>query len=67
MNTSGRMSVSVSLCVPAFDSFKTANPLSGNLCRSESLHGSFITKYSLAIKGNGAAKVRDLESGAFPA
>lgn len=37
------------------------------LCRSESSHGSFITKYSLVIKVNGAAKVRDLEYGALPA
>lgn len=51
----------VSLCVPAFDSFKTANLLSENLCRSESSHGSFITKYSLVIKGNGAGKVRHPE------
>lgn len=36
-------------------------------CVGVSLHGSFITKYSLAIKGNGAAKVRDPEYGAFPA
>lgn len=61
VNTCGRTSVSVSLCVPAFASFKTANPLSGNLCRSESSRGSFIAKYSLAVKGNGAGKVRDPE------
>lgn len=61
VNTCGQTSISVSLCVLAFASFMTANPLSGNLCRSESLHGSFITKYSLAIKGNGAGKVRDPE------
>lgn len=61
VNARGRTSVSVSLCVPAFASFKTANPLGGNLCRSESSRGSFIAKYSLAIKGNGAGKVRDPE------
>lgn len=66
-NTHGRGSISVSLCVPAFDRFKTANLLSENLCRSESSHGSFITKYSLVIKGNGAGKVRDPEYGALPA
>lgn len=59
VNTCGQTSVSVSLCVPAFASFKTANLLSGNLCRSEGSCGSFITKCSLAIKGNGAGKVRD--------
>lgn len=56
VNTCGQTSISVSLCVPAFASFKTANPLSGNLCRSESSRGSFITKYGLAIKGNGAGE-----------
>lgn len=36
----------------------------GNLRRSSD--ASFITKFSLVIKGNGAEKVRDLEHGVFP-
>lgn len=55
-----------SFCVPACDSFKTSNPHNENLCRSLSSDASFITKFSLVIKGNGAEKVRDLEHGVFP-
>lgn len=38
----------------------------GNLCRSWSSDASFIAKFSLVIKGNGAEKVRDLEHEVFP-
>lgn len=36
----------------------------GTLCRSS--HASFITKFSLVIKGNGAVKVRDQQCKVFP-
>lgn len=51
-------------CVPAH--LKHQIDSVGTVCRSLSSDVSFIAKFSLVIKGNGAEKVRDLEQGVSP-